>query len=91
MEKRVQILDLYYDLQKEIQKLMGKKAVQSGSVITKYAKTLSKEKREILEAIRDFRNVCAFSSNEPKLPSNHQEWIDFLNNEITMLKSKNLK
>ena len=38
--------------------------------------------------IRDFRNHCAFDSQQPQLPDNYQEWIDFLKTEIANLKTK---
>ena len=86
MDKRCEIIDLYCELQREINRIMPDTKGTSGIVLD-YAKTLSSEKREMLNAIRVFRNHWAFDSHLPQCPDNYREWIKFLKNEISSLKT----
>lgn len=87
MDQAIIIMELYYELQREIKRTMPN-IKGPFSIISDYAKTLSNEKRDMLFDIRDFRNHCAFDSHQPQLPGNYQEWIDFLKTEIANLKTK---
>ena len=84
-----QIVDLYHELQYEI-KRAHKNIKGTHTIVQEYAKTLSADKREMLDAIRSFRNMWAHATPvhpAPKLPDNYcQEWIDFLKSEISKLK-----
>lgn len=80
-----QIVDLYHELQYEI-KRAHKNIKGTHTIVQEYAKTLSADKREMLDAIRDFRNHAAFASKPPILPDNYQEWIELLKSEISKLK-----
>ena len=85
MDQAIIIMELYYELQCEIKRTMPNIKGPFG-IVSDYAKTLPTEKREMLLAIRDFRNHYAFDSHPPKCPDNYQEWIDFLKSEISKLK-----
>ena len=90
MKIEMQIVELYHELQCEIKRTMPN-IKGPFSIVSDYAKTLPNEKRNMLYAIRDFRNHWAFDSNRPKLPDNYQEWIDLLKAEISYLKTKSFK
>ena len=77
----MQIVDLFHELRKEIFRVTGTEQ------IAEYAKMLAPEKNKTLNDIRDFRNQVAFSTKQPVIPSNYQEWIDFLKDEIKSLKN----
>lgn len=77
----MQIVDLFHELRKEIFRVTGTEQ------IAEYAKMLAPEKNKTLNDIRDFRNQVAFSTKQPVILSNYQEWIDFLKDEIKSLKN----
>ena len=89
MKIEMQIVELYHELQCEIQRV-AKNAESPFGLVKEYAKTLPPDKREMLDAIRSFRNMWAHATPvhpAPKLPDNYcQEWIDFLKSEISKLK-----
>jgi hypothetical protein len=89
MKIEMQIVELYHELQCEIQRV-AKNAESPLGIVKEYAKTLPPDKREMLDAIRSFRNMWAHATPvhpAPKLPDNYcQEWIDFLKSEISKLK-----
>jgi hypothetical protein len=62
----------------------------SGS-FNEYVKTLPADKRDMLCAIREFRNHSTHSALQPQLPDNYQEWIELLTNEISKLNPEYLK
>ena len=77
----MQIVDLFHELRKEIFRVTGTEQ------IAEYAKMLAPKKKKTLNDIRDFRNQVAFSTKQPDVPFNYQEWIDFLKAEIELLKT----
>jgi hypothetical protein len=84
----MQIVDLYHELQCEIKRVY-KNIKGSHTIVQEYAKILPVDKRDMLDAIRDFRNRWAHATPvhpAPKLPDNYQEWIELLKNEIAKLK-----
>ena len=88
MKIEMQIVDLYHELQYEI-KRVTKNAGNPWEIVRDYANTLPADKRDMLDAIRDFRNRWAHATPvhpSPKLPDNYKEWIELLKNEISKLK-----
>lgn len=80
-----QIVDLYHELQYEIKRVY-KNIKGPHTIVQEYAKILPVDKRDMLDAIRNFRNHSAFDSKPPILPDNYKEWIELLKNEISKLK-----
>ncbi len=88
MKIEMQIVDLYHELQYEIQRVTKNSGIPRG-IVREYANTLPADKRDMLDAIRDFRNRWAHATSvhpAPKLPDNYKEWIELLKNEISKLK-----
>ena len=88
--KNKEIAREIYELHTQMVRALKRSPGKGGflDILKNASDSLTDEKKEMLKEINNFRTQMAHCSEEPKLPKNYQEWIDFMKEEIAILEGE---